>query len=519
MKISISISITVFFLCVAYAVPFFVLGQTYGGVVEYGSSAPKDSDFDGLTDQGEVQIFKTDPTNQDTDNDGYGDGEEIMLGSDPLDYQDPAHFLTTRIDEGVLMEKTIAWPWYIARATGLEAYLLLFLITVLGVGLYTQFIFRVIRSENALVFHKYLSVLVFAVIVTHITALLFDEFIHFRIYETLVPFLSHYQNFSVSLGIIALYLFIIIIATSLFIRNIYPRFWRKLHYLVYPLFVLSLVHGVLIGTDTAMTITQVMYWVTGGIGGGLILYRCAYPYMQKKYSCSITNIFMETKDIVVVELAREDEKEFPVFTPGHYAALQYHDVSGKTTRKHHFSFASSPEHRKVVRFGIKVMGNFTQGLAHMNVGDKIVLQGPYGDFIFKEKKMPRTVFIAGGIGITPFMSALRYALDRGLSNDLTLMYSNRSREVTPFMEEINTIAHHNPRFKQFFSVTDDPDAPEEFLKGRIDDAMLRTCVNNIFQDTYFLVCGSPAFMNATIHALRRCGVSQYYIRKEYFTAY
>ena len=512
-------SAILFFVSASLAAPFFVAAQTTNGVVQYGGSAPKDSDFDGLTDQGEVQIFMTDPARQDTDSDGYGDGEEVILSSDPLDSHDPAHFLIARTSEGAITEKTIAWPWYIARATGLEAYLLLFFITVLGVGLYTQFLFRVIRSENALVFHKYLSVLAFGVIMVHVVALLFDEFIDFEAYEVLVPFMSHYQNFSVSLGIIALYFFSIIVATSLFIRDLYPRFWRALHYLAYPLFLLSFVHGVLSGTDTPLSLMQAVYWITGIIGGGLIAYRIAYPYLQKKYFCRITNIFMATKDIVVIELKREDGSEFAHYKPGQYAALAYRTENGNMTRKHYFSFMSSSANRKTVRFGIKVMGNFTQGLARMKAGDRIVLRGPYGDFVFKEKQMRRAVFIAGGIGITPFMSAIRFALEKGLSNDLTLLYGNRSRAVTPFVEDIKTIARRHPRMKPFFSVTDDPEAPEEFLQGKITETMLRKCLNNDPHDTYFLICGSPPFMDAVIRILRRCGVGQHYIRKEYFTAY
>ena len=512
-------SAILFFVSASLAAPFFVAAQTTNGVVQYGGSAPKDSDFDGLTDQGEVQIFMTDPARQDTDSDGYGDGEEVILSSDPLDSHDPAHFLIARTSEGAITEKTIAWPWYIARATGLEAYLLLFFITVLGVGLYTQFLFRVIRSENALVFHKYLSVLAFGVIMVHVVALLFDEFIDFEAYEVLVPFMSHYQNFSVSLGIIALYFFSIIVATSLFIRDLYPRFWRALHYLAYPLFLLSFAHGVLSGTDTPLSIMQAVYWITGIIGGGLIAYRIAYPYLQKKYSCRITNIFMATKDIVVIELEREDGREFAHYKPGQYAALTYRTENGSMTRKHYFSFISSPANKKTVRFGIKVMGNFTQGLARMKAGDSIMLWGPYGNFVFKEKQMRRAVFIAGGIGITPFMSAIRYARDMNSTNDLTLIFNNRSREAAPFVEEIRAIARQNPRCRPFFSLSGDAEASEGFFEGRVDEKMLRACMRNDFHDTYFLVCGSPPFMDAVIRALRRCGVGQHYIRKEYFTAY
>lgn len=503
------------------AFSFSASAQAPQDTVDYRSSVPKDSDFDGLTDQGEIQRFKTDPAKADTDGDGYSDGEEILLGSDPLDAQDPAHFLSFgRGEAQQIVQKEIPWPWYIARATGLEGYLLLFFITVLGIGLYTQFIFPVFRSENVMVFHKYLSMLTFVVLIVHIVALLFDTFIHFKAYEVLVPFLSHYKNAYVSIGIFAFYLFVVILLTSIFLRDIYPRFWRKLHYIAYPLFILSFIHGVFIGTDTVSSLMQAVYWATGVIGVALIGYRIAYPYLQKMHICRITNIFMETKDVVVAEIAREDGKEFPAFKPGQYAALALQGANGKMTRKHYFSLANSPAGNKaVMRFGIKVMGNFTQSISRMRIGDPLAFWGPYGDFIFKDTKMRRTVFIAGGIGITPFVSSFRYALDNNLPNDLILLYSNRTRETGPLLNELMLVAQKNPRFKAFFSVSDEPDAPDGFLKGRVDELMIRNCLGNNFAKTYFFVCGPPPFMDAVIRALRKAGVSQHYIRKEYFTAY
>ncbi len=514
-------SFAVIILCTsAVGAPVFVMAQTQEGVVNYDVSAPLDSDFDGLTDQGELQRFKTDPAKPDTDGDGYLDGEEIILGSDPLDDQDPGRFLSSGQENGEVFEKEIPWPWYISRATGLEAYLLLFFITILGIGLYTQFIFPLFRSENVLVFHKYLSMFTFAVIIVHIVSLLFDKYINFRIIELLVPFLSHFKNIEVSIGIFAFYLFVIIVVTSIFIREIYPRFWRKLHYIAYPLFILSFLHGVLTGTDTSLPLVQAVYWVTGIIGSILIIYRIVYPYLQKMNACVVTNIFMSTEDVAVLEIMREDGKELPSFKPGQYAALAFRDAKGKMTRKHYFSLANSPASNKaVVRFGIKVGGNFTQSISRMKAGDKLALWGPYGDFIFNDKKMQRTVFIAGGIGITPFVSAVRYALDKNLPNELFLLYSNRTREATPFLNELSLVAQKHPRFKAFFSLTDEPNAPEEFLKGRVNELMIRNCLGNNLKKTYFFVCGPPPFMDAVIRMLRKAGVSQHYIRKEYFTAY
>lgn len=508
----------VFFIILACAVFIAAPGAPASAdtMVQYDAASPTDTDLDGLTDQGELQIFGSDPLMADTDGDTYLDGAEILIGSDPLDMGDPAHYTVSASGEPVKRE--IPWAWYVARATGLEAYALLFIVTVMGVGVYTKTIPRIFRSEDVLSLHKGISISAGVLLVMHLAALLFDPFIEFQLYEVFFPFTSHFKSAYVGIGVIAFYLFLIILISSLFFRKRFPQQWRKLHYLTYPLFFMGLIHGAMTGTDAAYPAIRAMYWVTGSIAGVLVLYRIVYPYLQKRYAMSVASIAKATPNVIDITLEREDKHEFPFFKPGQYAALARHDSRGTIGKKHYFSIASQPNKRKAIRFGIRILGSFTQDIARMRVGDKLALFGPYGDFVFESETMPRTVFIAGGVGITPFLSAIEHATKNALANDITLLYSNKSKASAAFFNDLEMMAKHHPRFTPFFFFTEEQLFSDEakFLSGRIDEKKLRYCVENTFADTHFFICGPQPFMDTMVKLLKHCGVAPHFIRKEQF---
>lgn len=236
----------------------------------------KDSDFDGLTDQAESEIYKTDPLQPDTDADGYLDGAEIILGSDPLDKNDPAAFFAGGQVSGVNGEagkKASSWPWYLSRSFGLAAFLLMFLVTFLGTGITAGFLHRVISPVRAAVLHKYMSIALGVLVLIHIFSLAFDEFINFTLADILVPLFSDFKPLYLNMGIVSFYLLLIIVFTSLFLINRTPRLWRAIHYSAYILFPLSLAHGFFIGTDTKIPAVRYFYYFSGAVFIVLLIYR------------------------------------------------------------------------------------------------------------------------------------------------------------------------------------------------------------------------------------------------------
>lgn len=235
----------------------------------------QDSDYDGLTDSAEINIYFSDPLKADTDGDGYYDAAEVLLGSNPLDASDPG------INSTQPLKSSISIPWYVARAAGIASYILMFLVVILGTGMTAGYIYNFVNPVKAWLMHKYLSLALGLTLLTHITSLLFDKFISFSILDVLIPFHSSFKPLFLSIGIFAFYVLLVIIFSSLWFRLKYKRAWRFIHYAVYSLFTFSLIHGLFIGTDSNTIAMRIIYISTGAIFLALLIYRFIIRYFKK----------------------------------------------------------------------------------------------------------------------------------------------------------------------------------------------------------------------------------------------
>ena len=265
-----------------------LVGLAYFAYVSYAQTPDnyvKDSDYDGLSDYAEINVYHTNPNNPDTDGDGYLDSAEVLIGSNPLDPHDPADYLTTSAVQNALVvtAATISsLPWYIARSAGIASYILMFLIVILGIGMTTGSIYSYINPVKSWLIHKYLGLAVGITLLIHIFSLLFDKFMNFGLKDVLIPFYSNFSPIFMSLGILGFYILLIVIFTSLWIRLKYKRTWRSVHYFVYALFVFSLFHGLFIGTDSNTLLMRIVYISTGLIFLILIIYRFVLRILPEK---------------------------------------------------------------------------------------------------------------------------------------------------------------------------------------------------------------------------------------------
>lgn len=239
---------------------------------------------------------------------------------------------------------------------------------------------------------------------------------------------------------------------------------------------------------------------------------------MKAHSYIIDDISIQANDVIVLNLI--DKRGGPVFSfkPGQYAMLMIRDEKGKLTSEHAFSIASSPTEQRYLQFGIKILGNFTQRLSKMTKGAEVYVYGPYGDFTFDQGRHNDAVYIAGGVGITPFMSVFRYAFDKNLPNKLTLLYSAKTLKGALYFDEIRLLEEKNRSFRSFFAVTDE-DVTADMPRAKkcfIDAKMISESLNNNINGKDFFVCGPPGFMNAMIDCLKGMGVPQNRIRTEKF---
>src|ERR671924_825374 len=127
------------------------------------------------------------------------------------------------------------------------------------------------------------------------------------------------------------------------------------------------------------------------------------------------------------------------FTPGQYFWVElpnrgYDDERGL---RRHISVVTSPTDRGVLGLATRVRDTaFKRTLSELEVGDEVDVEEPKGDFQLPSDTSKEYVFVAGGIGITVFRSMLRYIAEENLPYRITLIYSNRDRESTAFLDEL-----------------------------------------------------------------------------------
>jgi sulfoxide reductase heme-binding subunit YedZ len=163
--------------------------------------------------------------------------------------------------------------WYLARSSGMVLYLLLWLGTVLGLGLTTT-LFSHFRGR-AVVYslHAYATSLAYAFLALHVLTLAVDQSVRFTPQQFVVPFSSAWREPWTGFGVLAGQL-TVITGGSVLVRHITGyRVWRALHWLTFPLYALGLAHGIGAGTDSAAWWAMSIYVFTALSVVWMTLYR------------------------------------------------------------------------------------------------------------------------------------------------------------------------------------------------------------------------------------------------------
>lgn len=163
-----------------------------------------------------------------------------------------------------LLGKELKVFWYVARSSGVVAYLLLWLSVVFGLVVSNKMARLWNGGPTAVELHQFVTWLALALALCHALILLGDRFIRATLDQVLMPFsYVGYQPFWVGLGQIGFYLSLII-ALSFYVRKrVGYRAWRTLHYTSFVIYFLLSLHGIFAGTDTATPGLVAMYALTG----------------------------------------------------------------------------------------------------------------------------------------------------------------------------------------------------------------------------------------------------------------
>jgi glycine betaine catabolism B len=191
-----------------------------------------------------------------------------------------------------------------------------------------------------------------------------------------------------------------------------------------------------------------------------------------------------------------------------------------------FSIASAPSEgghiQLTTKFAPEKGSSFKAELQKLEVGKMIEGDGPKGSFSMDDPSR-QYVFIAGGIGITPFRAILKELENSGQPINVNLLYANRTKEAL-FKKEFEELAKKHPEFKINYIVADEPVSDEKIsenvriLPGKIDAPMVQNLVPN-FAHSIFYISGPEPMVLAFEQMINSLGVPMENIKRDYFPGY
>ena len=168
--------------------------------------------------------------------------------------------------------------WYVARASGIVAWLFLTASVLWGIVLSTD-LFRASRRPKWLLdLHRALGGLTVGFVAIHVGALIADNFVHFDLVDVFVPFASEWKPWPTALGVVALWGLLIVEITSLAMKRLPRRFWRGVHMTSYVTFLLTSLHGTFAGTDA----THRMYVATTLLTTVAVVFAVCYRILTRR---------------------------------------------------------------------------------------------------------------------------------------------------------------------------------------------------------------------------------------------
>jgi ferredoxin-NADP reductase/Na+-translocating ferredoxin:NAD+ oxidoreductase RnfD subunit len=208
------------------------------------------------------------------------------------------------------------------------------------------------------------------------------------------------------------------------------------------------------------------------------------------------------------------------FAPGQYLEFALGLARGDSRgNRRYFTIASAPTEADV-RLGVKFATDpsaFKEALGAMKPGDRIFASGLAGDFVLPRSRETKLAFLAGGIGITPFRSMLRYLLDRRESRPIVMLYAADSADDFAYRDVIAR-ADSELGIRTAFAVLRDADRLPGAHRGFIDEAMVTREIPDYAERTFY-VSGPRAMVVASEALLRRLGIPHAQIKLDFFPGF
>jgi len=350
-------------------------------------------------------------------------------------------------------------------------------------------------------FHHFFNSLGFILILFHPLVLAF-KYLIFSI-QSAARFLLPSSYWPQNAGIVASAGFMLFLVLSIFFeKNDYQL--RKLsHKFLGFVYLFALIHSFFIASDISSNFFLMLYMLfLAVLAIGTFLYRAVLAkWLVKKYKYIVDSVRLLPGRVVEIQMLPTGE--VLNYAPGQFIFIAFNQA-GLEKETHPFSLASSGRDKKLI-ITVKALGDYTAKLVNLKPGALAEIEGPFGRFSEFGPENHNQIWIAGGIGVAPFLG-----MARAISDDVKVdfYYCAQSPEETPFVDELAQMsaAKNNFRFIPYFSCQQ---------ACRLNAEIIQTMSKGLVGKKIFL-CGPPAMMASLRSQLVNLKVSPLSINSEEF---
>jgi len=331
---------------------------------------------------------------------------------------------------------------------------------------------------------------------------------------TLFSFEQRYWPEFLGVGVLVLIVVLVITANWRLIFGLAYNKWLRFHRFGTVLAIaLMFIHILFVSETFKSGLPRVSVFVAGGITLLLIIKLLYRRFFSCKEKFVVSNIEPVGKITYSVDVDPYKGQGL-VYMPGQFAFIT--PVSEHVPKEEHpFTIASSPSRSGTLQFVIRLLGDWTNKINRLKIGDPVCIDGPYG--LFSHMIWPANdpiIMIAGGIGITPMLSMLRYLADTSDPRKVLLIWSNKTREHIVFPEEFEDLERRLQAFRIVHVMTGN--TIEDNKEMRLDKVKLERLLAECSRKSRVFICGPSGMMNDVSRALKNIGFSSNRVYKEEF---
>lgn len=308
-------------------------------------------------------------------------------------------------------------------------------------------------------------------------------------------------------GWLALLLMMIFLAPSFafFGRPDYRR-WKLLHRLAGPAVILALVHAWQYGRTLPADADKWMWLVLAAMAVGAVAWRFVFSRRIGRLRYKVARVIAVANNLVELVLEPAGRRRLK-YDAGQFIYMAPFDeeLAAGYGEEHPYTLSSSPDEDEL-RIAIKDLGDASRAIQTIRAGSRVTIEGPYGRF-FPDRESPEQVWIAGGIGITPFLGRARHLLRHEPAINIHLVYCVQDEARARFLDELRSIAQTMEGFEvipHFF-----------YRQGPLDEEFLTSHVPDLTECEAF-ICGPPGLNGLARRLLIGAGVGRQRIHTEEF---